>query len=93
MPFVSFRWAHPVGFGKPCSLSYMFYPLSLRVSIPLFLICGLQEFIDRYGVLAPLVVENAYRNCAQVRRRGEGGGRKGTGREGLTGERFEVVLA
>lgn len=28
---------------------------------------GIQEFIDRYGVLAPLVVETAYRNCAQVR--------------------------
>ncbi|CAB1101315.1 unnamed protein product [Ectocarpus sp. CCAP 1310/34] len=26
---------------------------------------GIQEFIDRYGVLAPLVVETAYRNCAQ----------------------------
>ncbi|CAM9283067.1 unnamed protein product [Pylaiella littoralis] len=26
---------------------------------------GIQEFIDRYGVLAPLVVEAAYRNCAQ----------------------------
>lgn len=28
---------------------------------------GIQEFIDRYGVLAPMVVETAYRNCAQVR--------------------------
>eukprot|EP00752_Nemacystus_decipiens_P001923 g1852.t1 len=26
---------------------------------------GIQEFIDRYAVLAPLVVETAYRNCAQ----------------------------
>lgn len=31
---------------------------------------GIQEFIDRYAVLAPLVVETAYRNCAQVRRKG-----------------------
>lgn len=30
---------------------------------------GIQEFIDRYGVLAPMVVETAYRNCAQVGRR------------------------
>ena len=36
---------------------------------------GIQEFIDRYAVLAPLVVETAYRNCAQVSRRRRGRGR------------------
>lgn len=35
---------------------------------------GIQEFIDRYAVLAPMVVETAYRNCAQVRKEGAVGG-------------------
>ena len=92
LPFVSLeldsidRVAFFSLFSTTRSFIYYLFVFMSRSRLFLFVIHGLQEFIDRYGVLAPLVVENAYRNCAQVRhRRGRkgGGGGRWRDREGL----------